>query len=64
MVTVSQACQPECPGLHTPIFRKSEFDRAEKIVAALDGLDVYSAQQLLEKVSKYLMLTMVTISKD
>lgn len=57
MIEVKKACQPECPGMHTPLFRKTEFDRAEKILSALDGLDIYSAQQLLERVNVYLSLT-------
>ena len=57
MIPVKEACEPVCPGMHRPIFRKTEFDRAEKILSALDGLDIYSAQQLLEKVNVYLSLT-------
>ena len=39
MIPVKEACEPECPGMHRPIFRKTEVDRAEKILSALDGLD-------------------------
>lgn len=57
MIPVKEACEPECPGMHRPIFRKTEVDRAEKILSALDGLDIYSARQLLERVNVYLSLT-------
>ncbi len=57
MVKISEACQPECPGMHTRLFGKEELERAEKIAKTLKGMDIYSAQQLLEKVNKYLLLT-------
>jgi len=61
---VRQACQSECSGMHTPLFKEYEIDRAESIVNALDGLDIYSAHQLLEKVSKYLLLTTFMAHKE
>ncbi len=57
MITVREARRPDSPGMHTPLFKESEFERAEKIISALEGLDIYSAQQLLETVNKYLLLT-------
>ena len=64
MVGVREACRSECPGMHTPLFRKSELDRAEVIVSALDGLDIYSAQKLLERVQEYILQTTFTAIKD
>ena len=57
MITVREARRPDSPAMHTPLFKESEFERAEKIISALEGLDIYSAQQLLETVNKYLLLT-------
>lgn len=30
MVTVREACEPGCPGMHMPLFREPEIERAEK----------------------------------
>lgn len=57
MVAVRHAFSPETPGMHTPLFREAEIYRAESIASALDGLDIYSARMLLEKMETYLLLT-------
>lgn len=64
MIEISKACQPESPGLHMPLFTKTELDRAEAIATALDGLDIYSAQQLLNKMMTYLLLTTFRSATD
>lgn len=63
-IEVQEACRPGTPGLHSKLFNKKELDKAEKIAAALDGLDIYSAQELLEKMKTYLLLTVFTTSTD
>lgn len=64
MVTVREACQPECLGMHTPLFQEAELCRAESIATSLDGLDIYSAQQLLEKMKTYVLLTSFQSATD
>lgn len=64
IIEVQEACRPEIQGLHSKLFKKEELDRAETIAAALDGLDIYSAQKLLEKMKMYLLLTVFTSSTD
>lgn len=57
MIDVNKACEPKCPEMHSALFKKSELGRAETIANALHGLDIYSAQQLLQKMDTYLLLT-------
>ncbi|WP_300773327.1 hypothetical protein [uncultured Acetatifactor sp.] len=64
MVTVREACESECPGMHTPLFTEMELGRAEAIASALDGLDVYSAQRLLNKMMTYLLLAPFRATTD
>lgn len=64
IIEVQEACRPETPGLHSKLFKKEELNRAETIAATLNGLDIYSAQELLEKMKTYLLLTVFTSSTD
>lgn len=41
------------------LFKKDEIARAETIVDALKGLSIESAQELLKKIDKYLLQTLL-----
>ncbi len=47
-----------------PLFEKSELERAESIVQALDGMTIDSAKELLEKVSKSITQLTIVHSND
>lgn len=42
--------------LYRPLFDSGEAERAEAITKALKGLDMATAQELLQKISRYLMM--------
>lgn len=44
----------------TLLFHDNEIERAEKIANALEGLSIESAQELLKKMDKYLLQTLLT----
>lgn len=50
-----------CPN---KLFTKEEAERAERIVAELEGLTIYSAQELLRKIDCYLLQSLVTVSEN
>lgn len=64
MIDPKDAYNPETPGMHIPLFREAELCRAEHIASALDGLDIYSAQMLLDKMKTYLLLTTFILDTD
>lgn len=43
-------------GIKGKLFEPDEVDRAEAIVNSLKGMSIASAQQLLEKINKYLLM--------
>ena len=43
------------------LFREEEIERAETIVTALNGLQIDSAQELLEKINMYLLQDSITV---
>lgn len=43
------------------LFTQEEAERAERIVAELNGLPIYSAQALLKKIDCYLFQSLVTL---
>lgn len=46
---------------YVKLFREEEIERAEAIVTALNGLPIDSAQELLEKIGKYLLQDLITV---
>lgn len=40
---------------HLPLFKESELPKVDSIVESLDGMDLESSFELLEKVKKYLL---------
>lgn len=43
------------------LFEEEEIERAETIVTALNGLQIDSAQELLEKINIYLLQDSITV---
>lgn len=43
------------------LFEEEEIERAEAIVTALNGLQIDSAQELLEKINMYLLQDSITV---
>ena len=43
------------------LFEEEEIERTETIVAALNGLQIDSAQELLEKINMYLLQDSITV---
>lgn len=43
-----------------PIFRESEWERAETIMHALEGMSIASAQELLSKINELMLETLLT----
>ena len=50
---------PDLERRYIKLFSKEEISRAETIVNALEGLTIDSAQELLKKVNKYILQSLV-----
>ncbi len=50
---------PDLEKRYAKLFSKEEITRAETIVNALEGLTIDSAQELLKKVNKYILQSLV-----